>query len=204
MAPVLPPSEKPPENRAQLPMVETSPVPAPPPTTSWKDRLKETLAEPPPPRPATGVLSPSFATMNRVAASDARLHDEETERRMHANHGPFFRRGIDALRAQWHPDEVLRSVDQRDPTRMCGKQTRTTWAIAILDKQGDVVDVEVKQDSGCAPLDRESVAAFKRVGRFPFPPAGLFFTPDGAPSETARMPVRFIVSFDGSLRLDWR
>lgn len=203
--PELPPSESPPENRARLPMVETSPepAPAPKPAPTWAERLAESLA-PTPPKIPSGVLAPSFATLDRVAAADERLHDEETETRLQADHGPFFRRGIEALRGQWHPDEVLRSADGRDPTRLCGKQTRTTFAVAVIDRDGNVVDIDVKNPSGCAQLDEEAIAAFQRVAQFPNPPAGLFVAADGTPKKTARYPVRFIVSFDGRLRLDWR
>jgi hypothetical protein len=62
----------------------------------------------------------------------------------------------------------------------------------------------VKRESGCPALDDEAVAAFKRVARFPHPPTGIFFLPDGTPTDTARYPVRFIVTFDGGLQLDWR
>ncbi len=201
VAPELPPSEHPPENRAQLPVVETSPTPAPPPKTTWQERLAESLA-PTAPKVPTGVLAPSFSTLNRVAQNDARLHDEETEARLQTDHGPFFRRGIEALRSNWHPDEVLRSAG-RDPTKLCGKQTRTTYAVAVIDRAGNVVDIEVKKPSGCTPLDEEAVGAFLRVAQFPNPPAGLFVDNEGEPTKTARYPVRFIVSFDGRLQLDW-
>jgi hypothetical protein len=41
------------------------------------------------------------------------------------------------------------------------------------------------------------------VARFPHPPPGIFFGPDGSELETARYPVRFIVTFDGLVHLDW-
>jgi hypothetical protein len=41
------------------------------------------------------------------------------------------------------------------------------------------------------------------IPRSPHPPKGLFVNPDGTPALTARYSVRFIVSFDGGLRLDW-
>src|SRR5688572_32621312 len=47
---------------------------------------------------STGALAPSFNTLERVAMSDPRLHDEQTERRMMEDFGPFFRRGLEALR----------------------------------------------------------------------------------------------------------
>ncbi|MDP2341016.1 MAG: energy transducer TonB [Deltaproteobacteria bacterium] len=203
--PELPPSEDPPENRAQLPVVETSPSPAPPPEpvpSTWKDRLMASLATSAPKAPS-GVLAPSFRTLQRVADNDAKLHDEENEQRLVADFGPFFRRGIEALRGRWHPEEVLREDAQRD-TRRCAKQMRTTWAVAVIDKAGNVVDVDLKRGSGCPQLDVEAIEAFRRVAQFPHPPEGLFVLPDGTPSETARYPVRFIVTFDGGLRLDWR
>ena len=86
---------------------------------------------------------------------------------------------------------------------LCGRKTRTTKAVAIINTEGTVVDVEMVDESGCAALDTEAVAAFKRVAQFPYPPKGLFVNPDGTPALTARYPVRFIVSFDGGLRLDW-
>ncbi len=203
VAPALPPSEDPPANRAQLPVVETSPQPAPPPAPpTWEEQLRAQLAATTPkrPRPATGVLAPSAAGLQRVAGADPRMHDEETERRLMADFGPFFRRGLEALRGNWHPDEVL---NRGDTARRCGRQTRTTYAVAVLDKKGSVVDVDLKAPSGCPGLDDEAIAAFKRVAQFPHPPAGIFVGPDGSALETARYPVRFIVRFDGGLQLDW-
>lgn len=205
VAPELPPSDAPPENRAQLPVVEPSPAPAPPPQPStWAERVKEQLAATTPKahRAPTGVLAPSAGTVERVAAADPRLHDEATEQRLQQDFGPFFRRGIELLRGHWHPDEVL-ALTERDPARRCGGRMRTTYAVAVLDREGDVVDVDLRRGSGCPELDVEAVAAFKRAARFPFPPEGMFVGPDGAPTTTARFPVRFIVTFDGGLRIEW-
>lgn len=206
VAPELPPSDEPSETRAQLPVVEVSPEPAPPPEPdepqTWEERLKAQLAATTPKRPrmATGPLAPSFAQLQGTAAADPRLHDERTEQRLMQDFGPFFRRGLEALRGKWHPNEVL-----RDPSvlRRCGQGTRTSYAVALLDREGNVADVELMRSSGCPELDDEAVAAFKRVGSFPYPPAGIFVGPDGSPMELARYPVRFIVSFDGGLRLDF-
>jgi TonB family protein len=207
--PVLPPSENPPENRAQLPMAERSdevvaqPEPAPP--TAWKDRLFAQLAStrPKPAALPTGPLMPSVSTLDKVADADPRMHDEETEARMAQDFGLFMRRGLEALRANWHPQEVLDETE-RDPTKRCGKKDRMTFAVAVIDKQGNVLDVELKNPSGCPDLDVEAMAAFHRVANFPNPPSGLFIGPDGSELKTARYPVRFLVYFDGGLRLDWR
>lgn len=203
VAPELPPSESPPENRARLPVVEVSPTPAPPPQPGWKNRLRDALGPPPKVTSPTGPLAPSFRTLDRVALSDAKLFDEQTERRIQQQFGPFLQRGIDALRGNWHPDDVL-ATGGRDPSKLCGKQTRTTYAVAVLNKQGTVVDVDLKNPSGCPQLDTEAIAAFMRVAIFPHPPENMFIAPDGTPTETTRFPVRFIVSFDGGVSLDWR
>ena len=86
----------------------------------------------------------------------------------------------------------------------CALPICTTYAVAVLDKQGNVVDVDLKTPSGCPALDDEAVAAFKRVAQFPHPPDGIFVSPDGTPTETARYPVRFIVTFDGGFQLHWQ
>lgn len=202
VVPEAPPSER--EDVAKLPDVEKSPQPTTP--STWQDRLSQQLAmtRPTAPRVPSGVLAPSLAQLDRIVMSDASLHDEETERRLMQDHGQFFRRGLEALRSNWHPEVVLRETERsRDPTRKCGQRERTTFAVAILDKTGRVVDVDLKNDSGCADLDQEAVSAFLRVASFPHPPAGIFVAPDGSPTETARYPVRFIVTFDGGIRLDW-
>ena len=149
-----------------------------------------------------GPLMPTFATLDRVAAADPRMHDEETEQRMMADDGTFFRRGLEALRGNWHPEDVL-NAKGRAAARRCGRQMRTTYAVAVIDKLGNVIDVDLKTPSGCTDLDEEAIAAFIRVAQFPHPPAGIFVGPDGTPRETARYPVRFIVTFDGALHLDW-
>jgi TonB family protein len=207
VVPELPASPSPPDNAAILPVVDKAPdpvAPAPPasPTPStWKDHLLSSLKSPP--RPNDGFLAPSTSTLAQVANADARLHDDENERRLVEDYGPFFRRGLEALRATWHPDDVLRR-DRSDEVRRCARQTRETLAIAVIDRDGHVVDVQLSRASGCPALDGEALAAFRRVARFPYPPEGLFVDGAGAPAATARLPVRFIVSFDGSVRLDWR
>jgi TonB family protein len=205
VVPELPPTQHPPEAAAILPLVEKAPdpvAPSPPPSpTSWKDQLLSSLSSPP--RPLDGGRAPSTSTLAQVATADARLHDDENEQRLIVDYGPFFRRGLEALRATWHPDDVLRR-DRSDEVRRCAQQTRETLGIAVINRDGDVVDVQLSRASGCPPLDGEALAAFRRVARFPHPPAGLFVDGVGAPSSTARLPVRFIVSFDGSVRLDWR
>jgi TonB family protein len=204
--PERPATESPPEDRPVLPEVERAPAPAPPPAPStWKERALAQLAQtrPRPAREPSGPLAPSLAGLERVALSDVRMRDEETERRMQEDFGPFLRRGIEALRGNWHPAEVLRATE-RVPSRRCGVQTRTTFAVAVLDRDGNVIDVDLKAPSGCPDLDDEAVRAFKRVAQFPHPPGGMFVAPDGSPMATARYPVRFIVTFDGGLRLDWR
>jgi TonB family protein len=201
--PELPPSEKPPENRAILPVAEKSPEPAPPPEPSgWRDRLMQSLAVKAPPVP-TGVLTQSVASLAQVVNNDPRLHDDENERRLQEDHGPFIRRSVEALRRSWFPEDALRTLDRGDPTRLCGRKTRTTKAVAIIDTAGTVLDVEIVEESGCAALDTEAVAAIKRVAQFPYPPRVGFVNPDGTPALTARFPMRFTFGFDGGLRLDW-
>jgi TonB family protein len=206
VAPELPPSAEPPEHRAQLPVVELAPEPVPPPKEpTWEEELKAQLRRTTPrlaPRPA-GDLAPSAGTIHRVAANDPRMHDEETEQRLMVDHGAFFRRGLESLRGNWHPNEVLRR-NRYDRRRRCSARTRTTFAVAVLDRTGNVVEVELKDPSGCDDLDDEAVAAFKRAAKFPRPPRGIFKAPDGTELETARFPVHFIVTFDGGLRLHWQ
>jgi TonB family protein len=198
--PVLPPSASPPAERVQLPEAPVGDSMVVPSTKSgWQDRLMSSLQESTP-APTDSGLMPSTATLARVANNDARLHDDENERRLQEDHGPFFRRGIEALRRVWHPDQALAIGD---PVSRCGQKTRTTKAVAVINRSGSIVDIDVLAESGCAPLDREAVAAFKRVASFPHPPEGLFVKPDGTPSDTARYPVRFIVTFDGRLNLEW-
>ena len=185
-----------------LPVVEEAPTPAPTPSpAAWKDRLLASLAANAPKAPV-GALAPSLSTLERVAFDDARLHDDENEARLQTDYGPFFRRGIEALRGHWHPDDALRA-DRFASVKRCSNKTRTTFAIAVINRSGDVIDVELRNPSGCPELDEEAVAAFRRVAMFPNPPEGLFVNPNGTPAATARYPVRFVVSFDGRLRLDW-
>lgn len=202
VVPELPASQR--DDVAKLPVVEKAPEPTPP--STWQERLSQQLAmsRPPTPKLPSGVLAPSATQLDRVVMSDASLHDEATERRLMQDHSQFFRRGLEALRSNWHPDVVLRETERsRDASRRCGARDRTTFAVAVLDRKGRVVDVDLKSDSGCADLDQEAIAAFMRVAQFPHPPEGIFVAPDGTPTETARYPVRFIVTFNGGLRLDW-
>jgi outer membrane biosynthesis protein TonB len=205
IVPALPPSDAPPEERVRVPIAErasTTEPPAPAPPARWKEGLLDALAASAPKRPRVPTaLAPSAGTLGKVAASDPRLHDEATEQRLQTDFGPFFRRTIEQLRAAWRPDDVIARADFRTT---CGHEPRTTYAVAIIDKRGRIVDVDLRRSSGCASLDEEAVATFLRVGEFPYPPSQMFVTPDGAPADTARYPVRFIVTFDGRRQIEWR
>ena len=207
---MLPPSREPPPTRVELPLPEPLPEPSSEPSPepaapeTWEEQLERQLAATRPRRRApTGVLAPSLSTLSRVAGADPRLHDERTEQRLMEDYGTFFRRGLEALRGHWRPAEVLRDTE-RDPARRCGREDRMTYAVAIIDHDGKVLDVDLRTPSGCPELDEEAVAAFKRVASFPHPPKGIFVGPDGTEMETARYPVRFLVTFNGGFQLDWR
>jgi hypothetical protein len=42
-------------------------------------------------------LTQSLSSLSQVVDNDPRMHDDDNERRLQENHGPFFRRGIEAL-----------------------------------------------------------------------------------------------------------
>lgn len=102
----------------------------------------------------------------------------------------FFNRVKQAVRDEWHPDEIL---GRHDPSgRIYGTQDRTTMLKVQLRPDGRIEDVKVVRRSGVDSLDDEAMSAFRRAQPFANPPAALV-TADGF----IRFNFGFIVNLTG-------
>jgi len=83
----------------------------------------------------------------------------------------FYNRVKRDVANQWHPLIELR---RRDPTgNIYGFRNRQTVLDIILDKEGNVLKINIRSSCGVGFLDQEAVNAFWRVEQFPNPPSGL-------------------------------
>jgi outer membrane biosynthesis protein TonB len=83
----------------------------------------------------------------------------------------FFQRVRDAVKKQWHPNEVY---SRRDPYwTIYQRQNRLTVLRVSLDKEGNVEALARVRRSGLDFLDEEAVRAFSSAGPFVNPPRGL-------------------------------
>ncbi len=84
---------------------------------------------------------------------------------------PFFNRIKQAVRDEWHPDELL---GRHDPSgRIYGAQDRVTMLKVQLRADGRIDELKVVRRSGVDFLDDEALSAFRRAQPFANPPAGL-------------------------------
>src|SRR5205085_10859403 len=84
----------------------------------------------------------------------------------------FFNRVSDAIRRQWHPNDVLRR--RRDSEQEIAGKSRQTTVELMLNRRGEVVKALVHTYSGADVLDDEALRAVRAAGPFPNPPDGLF------------------------------
>lgn len=83
----------------------------------------------------------------------------------------FFNRIKQAVRDEWHPDEIL---GRHDPSgRIYGSQDRVSMLKVQLRADGRIDDLKVVRRSGVDSLDDEAQAAFRRAQPFANPPPGL-------------------------------
>lgn len=91
----------------------------------------------------------------------------------------YYKRIRDQLDQAWRPilrDSLYQIV--RAGRRLASDQDHITKTLVTLDRSGDVVRVQVLEESGVRDLDRSAVEAFNRAGPFPNPPKGLI-NPEG-------------------------
>lgn len=88
-----------------------------------------------------------------------------------SKYAAFFNRIKQAVRDEWHPDEIL---GRHDPSgRIYGTQDRVTTLKVRLRADGRIEELQVARRSGVEFLDDEAQSAFRRAQPFANPPAGL-------------------------------
>lgn len=83
----------------------------------------------------------------------------------------FFERVKERVQQHWSPAEVYA---ERDPTgRIYGVKDRVTMLVITLDREGRVVRLLTRKESGLDFLDEEARRAIQAAQPFPNPPVGL-------------------------------
>lgn len=155
--------------------------------------------------PGLDALTPSPEQLARLSGAPANDYlpevEVDAETRLNAwrwRYATFFNRVADRIRREWEGGQVL---SKSDPTgQVFGFEARMTVVQVTLDRQGNVLDVAVQEQSGAVALDDEAVRTFKDAGPFPNPPAQLFKSED-----RFTFTFGFNVSYDRSnIDLRWR
>lgn len=98
----------------------------------------------------------------------------------------YFSRIKERILQHWEPSikkRITKLVHQGRYIASTGD--RTTHLLITLNKDGQLIRVQVKSPSGLKDLDDEAIKAFEAAAPFPNPPQGL-------------------VESDGTIKLDWR
>ena len=111
------------------------------------------------------------------SAFNDHLEDVEEDAKTRLNtfqwkHATYFNRIKETVSHVWSPDRQIQRYDPQGT--MFGQRDRYTIVIVTLDRQGVVVDVNVRTESGVDYLDQEAVRTFKVAASFPNPPLAVF------------------------------
>lgn len=129
--------------------------------------------------PSLAELTPSLVEVERLSGMPANdyLPEVETDAETRLNawrwkHSTFFYRVKQRLNREWRGGEVYR---RHDPTRQIyGTQPLITVLRVTIDRQGNVVEVNVASPSGADFWDDEALRAMTAAAPFSNPPEGLF------------------------------
>lgn len=129
--------------------------------------------------PSLAQLTPSLTELERISgmpANDA-LNDVETDAETRLNawrwkHATFFDRLKKGVNRHWRGVEVY---TRHDPTRHTyGTKSLLTWLSVTIDKNGNVTDIDVLEQSGADFLDEEAIRTMRAAAPFVNPPDALF------------------------------
>jgi TonB family protein len=129
--------------------------------------------------PSLAQLTPSLVELERISgmpANDA-LDDVETDAETRLNawrwkHATFIDRVKRGVNRTWRGAAVFQ---RHDPTReVYGSQDLVTWLAVTIDKNGNVVEVNVLDESGAVFLDDEAVRSMEAAAPFTNPPTAMF------------------------------
>ncbi|MGE4130290.1 MAG: energy transducer TonB [Bdellovibrionales bacterium] len=86
----------------------------------------------------------------------------------------YYSRIKDALRQHWEPNVKEKvKIIYRKGRNIASAKDRITQVMVTLDKQGELIKVEVLSRSGVDSLDDAAVEAFRSAAPFPNPPHGM-------------------------------
>jgi TonB family protein len=126
-------------------------------------------------------LVPGLHEVARLAGlprNDALLVEEDNETSLNSRafkHATYFNRLGDAVRRVWLGEGLHRA----DPTgKIYGVEDRTALVLVTIDRNGTVVDLQLKDSSGVAAVDDEALLAVVRSQPYLQPPPQLFVDDD--------------------------
>lgn len=117
---------------------------------------------------ATGINAAPFADQ----LNDVEIDAETRLNTWQWKHASFFNRIKERIANEWRPQKQIRLHDPRGT--LLGLLDRITVIRASINKEGDLVKVEVERASGVYYLDDEALRAFRAAGPFMNPPNALF------------------------------
>lgn len=86
----------------------------------------------------------------------------------------YYNRIKDSLRQHWEPDVRERvKIIYRQGRSLASAKDRITQVLVTLDSKGELLRVEVLNQSGVIDLDNAAVQAFREAAPFPNPPKGM-------------------------------
>ncbi len=91
----------------------------------------------------------------------------------------YYARIKDAIRQHWEPDvrEKVKII-YRKGRHIASTRDRITQVLVTLNSDGDLIQVDILNESGVEQLDDAAVDAFRSAAPFPNPPKGMV-EPDG-------------------------
>lgn len=155
--------------------------------------------------PSLAQLTPSLTELERISgmpANDA-LNDVETDAETRLNawrwkHATFFDRLKKGVNRHWRGVEVY---GRHDPTRHTyGTKSLLTWLSVTIDRDGNVTDIDVLEQSGADFLDDEAIRTMRAAAPFVNPPDALF---SGRDTFTFRFGFEIRNQWN-QIDLDWR
>jgi TonB family protein len=155
--------------------------------------------------PTLAQLTPSLVDIERIAgmpANDA-LDEVETDAETRLNawrwkHATFIDRIKKGVNRTWRGAQVF---NRMDPTRQVyGSQDLTTWLSVTIDREGNVTEINVLEQSGADFLDDEAIRSMRAAAPFTNPPDGIFKNGD---TFTFRFGFQIRNQW-GHMDLDWK
>ena len=87
-------------------------------------------------------------------------------------HAPFFNRVKDRIGQTWSPQSQIARFDPQGS--LLGQKDRITILQVTIDRQGNLRDLKITNQSGVSYLDDEAERAFRAAAPFLYPPQELF------------------------------